>query len=116
MPVITAGPVMNSGGGLANAKANGALKRLKKKKKCESMISERLINRSQRENQIKVLTIQNSVLFMNRDGPRIVLSFFFLSACPHSPSHRTTPLRPPVQSLAVNHLITDVKFSQMECG
>lgn len=81
------------------------------------MIIERLINRSQRENQIKVLTIQNSVLFMNRDGPRPVLFFPpFLLACPRPSSHRTTPLRPPVQSLAVNHLITDVKFSQMECG
>lgn len=77
------------------------------------MISERLVNRSQRENQIKVLTIQNSVLFMNRDRR---FFFFFFFQCPHYPSHRTTPLRPPVQSLPVNHLITDVKFSQMECG
>lgn len=61
------------------------------------MISERLINRSQRENQIKVLTIQNSVLFMDRDGPRTV-RFFPSSACPHTPSQRTTP-----RSQSFNH-------------
>lgn len=110
MPVITAGPVMNGRGGLANAKANGALKH----KKNVQVWSAKGWLITAREKTRSKLQGSDYSFWTGTDRGRFFFFFFFFQRAP-TPSP-TAQLRPPVQGLAVNHLITDVKFTQMECG